>query len=58
MTLLFERMKLVAEPSGAASVAAVLTGKVDVRKRRVGVIVSGGNVSADRFAKLVTSSRN
>jgi threo-3-hydroxy-L-aspartate ammonia-lyase len=54
MTFLFERMKAVVEPSGAAGVAALLAGRVpDVAGRRVGVIVSGGNVSARRFADLV-----
>jgi threo-3-hydroxy-L-aspartate ammonia-lyase len=54
MAFLFERMKLVVEPSGAAGVAALLSGKVDVSGGRVGVIVSGGNVSAARFAELIS----
>jgi threo-3-hydroxy-L-aspartate ammonia-lyase len=54
MAFLFDRLKAVVEPSGAAGVAALLTGRVpDVAGRRVGVIVSGGNVSAGRFASLV-----
>ena len=53
MRFLFERMKLVVEPSGAAGVAALLAGKLDVAGRRVGVVLSGGNVSAQRFAELV-----
>jgi threonine dehydratase len=56
MVFVFERMKVVAEPSGAIGVAAVLARKVDVRGQRTGVILSGGNVSADRFAQLVTGS--
>ena len=55
MRMLFERLKLVAEPSGAIALAAVLAGKVDVAGRRVGVIVSGGNIGADRFRDLVGS---
>jgi threonine dehydratase len=51
MKFVFERLKLVIEPSGAVGVAAVLAGKVP--GGRVGVIVSGGNVGADRFAELV-----
>jgi threonine dehydratase len=51
MAFLFERMKVVVEPSGAVGVAAVLAGR-DLGPR-VGVIVSGGNVSAERFAGLV-----
>lgn len=38
------RLKLVAEPSGAVSVAAVLFGKVPSGARRVGIIISGGNM--------------
>ena len=56
MTFCYERMKAVVEPSGAAGVAALLTGRVpDVAGRRVGVIVSGGNVAAARFATLIAA---
>jgi threonine dehydratase len=51
MRFAFERLKLVVEPSGAAGLAAVLAGAV--RGRRVGVVISGGNVGAGRFAELV-----
>jgi threonine dehydratase len=51
MRLLFERCKLVAEPSGASALAAVLAGRV--RGSRIGVILSGANVDARRFAELV-----
>ncbi len=54
MAFLFERLKAVVEPSGAAGVAALLAGRVpDASGRRVGVIVSGGNISSSRFAGLV-----
>jgi threonine dehydratase len=53
MRFLFERMKTVAEPSGASAMAAVLAGRVDVTGMRVGVTISGGNVTAERFAELV-----
>jgi threo-3-hydroxy-L-aspartate ammonia-lyase len=52
MRFAFERLKLVIEPSGAVGVAAVREGLVS--GRRIGVIVSGGNVGAVRFAELVT----
>jgi threonine dehydratase len=52
MVLLFERMKVVVEPSGAAGVAALLCGAVDAEGLRAGVILSGGNVSALRFGEL------
>lgn len=53
MRLLFERAKTVAEPSGASAFAALLAGKVDAAGLRVGVTISGGNVTAARFAVLV-----
>jgi len=53
MVFLYDRLKLVAEPSGAVGIAALLSGKVDARDRAVGVILSGGNVGAARFAELV-----
>src|SRR5262245_4226488 len=52
MAFLFDRMKLVTEPSGAAAVAALLAGAVDARGR-VGVVVSGGNVGVARFVELL-----
>jgi threo-3-hydroxy-L-aspartate ammonia-lyase len=53
MKLLFERAKTVAEPSGACAFAALLAGKIDVAGQRVGVTITGGNVTAARFAELV-----
>ena len=44
MFYLWERMKIVVEPTGALAAAAALSGRVDLRGQRVGVIVSGGNV--------------
>jgi threo-3-hydroxy-L-aspartate ammonia-lyase len=56
MRFLFERMKVVAEPGGAAAVAALLAGKASVEAgSRIGVILSGGNIGADRFAELVAT---
>jgi len=57
MVFLHERMKLVAEPSGAVGVAALLAGKVDATGRTAGIVLSGGNVGAARFAELVSSAR-
>jgi threo-3-hydroxy-L-aspartate ammonia-lyase len=53
MQFLFERMKLVTEPSGAIAIASVLAGKLDVEGKRVGVIVSGGNIGTTQFARLI-----
>ena len=55
MKFLFERMKLVVEPSGAAGIAALVHGKIPVTGKRVGVIISGGNVDRSRFAELLSS---
>jgi threo-3-hydroxy-L-aspartate ammonia-lyase len=44
MFFLWERLKLVIEPTGALAAAALLEGVIDARSRRVGVILSGGNV--------------
>ncbi|MEV4177926.1 threo-3-hydroxy-L-aspartate ammonia-lyase [Nonomuraea sp. NPDC049709] len=52
MRLAFERMKVVMEPSGATPLAALLAGRVEDVPRRIGLIVSGGNVDARRFAEL------
>jgi threo-3-hydroxy-L-aspartate ammonia-lyase len=53
MRLLFDRLKQVVEPSGASALAAVLSGVVDVRGRRVGITLSGGNVGLERFVELM-----
>lgn len=52
ISFIFERMKLVIEPSGASALAALLAGRWDVDGMRVGVILSGGNVDAARFREL------
>jgi threonine dehydratase len=49
MRFLWERMKIVVEPSGAVSLAGLLKGDVDVKGERVGVILSGGNVDLEDF---------
>lgn len=53
MRFAFERLKLVVEPSGAIGLAAVLSGAAGAGCRRVGVVLSGGNVGAERFSQLV-----
>ncbi len=44
MRLIWERMKVVIEPSAAVPVAAVLSGSIPCRNKRIGIILSGGNV--------------
>jgi threonine dehydratase len=50
----FHELKLVVEPGGAIGLAALLAGKLDVKGKVVVGILSGGNVDADLFAKLIT----
>jgi len=47
MRLIWERMKIVVEPSAAVPLATILEGTVDVRGRRVAIVLSGGNVDLD-----------
>ena len=51
MFLLWERMKVVLEPTGVLGAAAVLEGGLDLRGKRVGVLLSGGNVDLDWAAR-------
>jgi threonine dehydratase len=53
MRFAFERLKIVLEPSGASALAAVLFGKLDVAGKRVGVMLSGGNVDPRIFARAL-----
>lgn len=53
MAFLFDRMKLVVEPSGAVGIAALLTGRVAAAGKNAGVVISGGNVGVTRFAELL-----
>jgi threonine dehydratase len=53
MRFLFERMKLVVEPSGASALAALMSGKVNGRGKRVGVTLSGGNIGVDGFCQII-----
>lgn len=54
MRFFAERMKIVVEPTGCLGTAAVMTAGDAIRGKRVGVILSGGNVDIDRFAILLT----
>ncbi len=49
MRLVWERMKIVIEPSSAVAVVPLLNGELNVRGKRIGVILSGGNVDLDGF---------
>jgi threonine dehydratase len=53
MRFFAERMKMVVEPTGCLAAAALLEGRIGARGRRVGVIVSGGNVDLPRYASFL-----
>ncbi len=55
MRFFAERMKIVVEPTGCLAAAALLEGVIDARGRRVGVIVSGGNVDLARYGSFLVS---
>jgi threonine dehydratase len=56
MRFLFDRMKLVVEPSGAASIASLLSGRLSLTGLKVGAVISGGNVDTERFSRLIAAS--
>jgi threonine dehydratase len=53
MRAAFEHLKLVVEPGGAVALAALLAGKLPDRYRRVGLILTGGNVDPALYAQIV-----
>jgi len=57
MFYLWERMKIVVEPTGALGACALLGGKLDLRERRVGVLLSGGNVDLVWAARRLLASQ-
>ncbi len=58
MRFFAERMKMLVEPTGALGFAAAWHGGLPLRGKRVGVIVSGGNVDLMRFAALIGAAGN
>jgi threonine dehydratase len=53
MGFLLLRMKLLVEPTGAVPVALLLSGRLDMRGQRVGVVLSGGNADPSLVAEIV-----
>lgn len=49
MSLIFERMKIVVEPSSAVPLAAIIENKVEVAGKRVGIVLSGGNIDLKKL---------
>jgi threonine dehydratase len=56
MRFAFSNLKLVVEPGGAVSLAAVLSGKIDTRGKTTAVVISGGNVDIGMFASVLEGS--
>ena len=53
MWYLWERLKIIVEPTGALGAAALLEDKLESRGKRIGVILSGGNADFKRLAELL-----
>jgi threonine dehydratase len=53
----YRQLRLVVEPGGAAALAAVLAGKVDITGKTVGIVLSGGNVDPEKFASYITETK-
>lgn len=53
MRVAFAELKLVVEPGGVAGLAALLTGKIPDSEGAVGLVLSGGNVDPDLFARVI-----
>lgn len=49
MRLMWQHMKVIVEPSGAVPLAAILEHELDLKNRKMGIILSGGNVDIDRL---------
>ena len=56
MQLAFRHLHVVVEPGGAVALAAALTGRLAVRGRTIGIVLSGGNVDAPLFAEVLARS--
>ncbi len=54
--MLLERCKQVSEPAGAASLAALLSGKIDVKGKKVAAIISGGNIDMSMLTRIIERS--
>ncbi|WP_375414094.1 threonine/serine dehydratase [uncultured Bradyrhizobium sp.] len=53
VAFVFRELKLVVEPGGAVGLAALLAGRVEARGKTIAIVLSGGNVDADLYARLI-----
>src|SRR4029078_12574854 len=54
----YHELKLVVEPGGAVGLAALLAGRFEAKGKNVVIVLCGGNVEAELFAKLVTKEKS
>ncbi len=54
--MLLERCKLVVEPAGAVGLAALLNNKLNVERKKVGVVLSGGNIDMSLLGRIIERS--
>ena len=54
MAYAFDTLKLVAEPGGAVALAALLAGRIETRGRSIAIVISGGNVDRQLYARILT----
>jgi threonine dehydratase len=54
MKFFASRMKILVEPTGCLAAAAAFSGRLDIAGKRVGMVLSGGNVDLTRFAALTS----
>lgn len=52
----FEELKIVVEPGGAVALAAVLAGRLDLTGKVAAIVLSGGNVDGDLFARCLAAA--
>ncbi len=55
MRFFAERMKIIVEPTGCLAAAGAMNGAIDLSGKRVGVIVSGGNVDPEFFGRCISN---
>ena len=53
VVFLLERAKLLVEPSGAVSIAALMFGKIDIKNKEIVAILSGGNLDLDKLTDFI-----
>ena len=55
MRFAFQNLKMVVEPGGAVSLAAILSGRIETAGKTTAIVISGGNVDPDEFAAIQAS---